>query len=66
MKCHDPGVLGKAAHDVVDGGLIDAAHRGELVDGDPALLTELADAADIQIGLFHGGLLSLPVFGLLR
>jgi len=47
MKCHDPWVLGQATHDVVDGGLVDAAHRSKLIDGNSALLTKLADAAGI-------------------
>ena len=47
VERHDSGILGQAAHDVVDGGLVNAAHCGELVDGDPALLAELTDTADV-------------------
>ena len=64
MERHDPGILGKSPDDIINGGLIDTAHCGELIESNTALLTKLPDAADIQIGILHGGLLLLPVFGL--
>lgn len=47
------GILGEPANDVVQGGLLDVAHGGQLIDGNAALFAELADALYIEIRVFH-------------
>ena len=45
----DSGILGKTANDVVQSGLLDVTHGSQLVNGDASFLTELPDAANIEI-----------------
>ena len=47
------GVAGSAVDDVVDGRLAHVAHLGELIDRDPALLAQAADAVCVDFAVVH-------------
>ena len=47
------GVTGSAVDDVVDGRLAHGAHLGELIDRDPALFAQAADAVRVDFTISH-------------
>ena len=53
MQINDAGITGSAIDDVVDGRLAHVAHFCELVDRDPALLTQAADAVCVDFAVVH-------------
>ena len=53
MEIHDAGISGSAVDDVVDGRLAHVAHLGELVDRDPALFAQAADAVRVDFTISH-------------
>ena len=53
MQINDAGITGSAIDDVVDGRLAHVAHLGELIDRDPALFAQAADAPRIDFTICH-------------
>ena len=53
MQINDAGITGSAIDDVVDGRLAYVAHLGELIDRDPALLAQAADAVCVDFTIVH-------------
>ena len=45
----DPGILGQAPDNIVQGGLLHVAHGGQLVDGQSPFLAQGANPFDIEI-----------------
>lgn len=62
MQVHNTRISGPAVDDVVDGRLAHIAHLGELIDRDPALLAQAANALCVQISVNH---ISTPILSLL-
>ena len=53
VQVHDAGVLRSAVDDIVDRRLAHVAHPGELIDRDPALFAQAADAPRIDFTIYH-------------
>ena len=53
MEVDHAGVTGSAVDDVIDGRLAHVAHLGELIDRDPALLAQAADAVCVDFAVVH-------------
>ena len=53
VEVYDAGVLRSAVDDVVDARLPHVAHPGELIDRDPALLAQAADAVCVDFAIGH-------------
>ena len=53
MQVHNAGIGGSAVDDVVDGRLAHVAHFGKLIDRDPALLAQAADAVRVDFAVGH-------------
>ncbi len=53
VEVHDSGIAGSAVDDIVDGRLAHVAHLGELVDRDPTLLAQAADAVRVYFTICH-------------
>lgn len=53
MQVHDAGITGSAVDDVVDRRLAHIAHPGELIDRDPALPAQTADAVCVDFAVVH-------------
>lgn len=53
MQINDAGVAGSAVDDIVDGRLAHVAHLSELIDRDPALLAQAADAVRVDFTISH-------------
>lgn len=53
MQVHDAGIAGSAVDDIVDGRLAHVAHPGELIDRDPALFAQAANAFRIDFAVGH-------------
>ena len=62
MQVHNARIPGPAVDDIVDGRLAHVAHLGELIDRDPALLAQAADALCVQFSVNH---ISTPILSLL-
>ena len=66
MQVHNAGIAGSAVDDIVDGRLAHVAHLSELIDRDPALLAQTADAVCVDFAVVHKNtpiLSLLPKFG---
>lgn len=53
MEIHNAGVAGSPVDDVIDGRLAHVAHLGELIDRDPALFAQAADAVRVDFTISH-------------
>ena len=53
MQINDAGITGSAVDDIVDRRLAHVAHLGELIDRDPALLAQAADAVRVDFTIIH-------------
>ena len=53
MEIHDAGIASSAVDDIINGRLAHIAHFGELIDRDPALLAQAADAICIDFTIVH-------------
>ena len=47
------GILGYAANDIVQRGLTNVAHGGQLIDCDAAACAQLPNAANVNVMIFH-------------
>lgn len=53
VEVHHAGVARPAVNDIVDGRLSYVAHLGKLIDRDPALLAQAADAVCVDFTIVH-------------
>ena len=53
MEIHNAGIAGSAIDDIVDRRLPHIAHPGKLIDRDPALLAQAADAVCVDFAVVH-------------
>lgn len=53
MQVYDAGIAGSAVDDIINRRLAHIAHLGELIDRDPALLAQAADAVCVDFTIVH-------------